>query len=360
MAVVMAVGSTPGGGTQATAAAPSLTVAFDGDTGLPHLTHSSNAPAYTGEVVVTGGPISNVRLEFTGEGVIADPAVIEIAGPTSSFTFSTKAYSTGGFHNVVVHVSSDNTVPDSQVGPLLYAAGGDAIPATGDLTGVAYGYTDLARFEGGDGRTSSDHLLTFVDADTALFGAPDGGAPRCSRPDEDLADGCVRYRYDESTGLVVVGAFPGKVVGKKLWISRGNPADDDDSYSSERFLTDHVAYPEAGKRFSGRWSGGEVKQFDWQPHYQLTLQRQGAFALRIFPGRGKPMSVSGTYRITAPGRLVLVRRSGRRTVHLLGVSTRPNGTPQPKKGVWVTFRTPDSSGTGHHDEDVHLTWRPSA
>ena len=231
----LSVGLTSGMVPSASAAASSLTVTF-GDSRLPHLTYADSPANYFGKVNVTGAPISNVRLEISGEGVVADPAVIEVDGPTASFDFGTTLYSTGGFHHVVVTVTSDDTSPVSEVGPLLYAPGGDPLPATGDLTGVAFGYTDHGTYEGGDGSTSRDKLLTFVNKSTALFGTRDSVRPRCRKPDADPYDGCVRYRYDKATGLVVVSGYPARLINGRFWISRGDGDYEDEAYSSERFL----------------------------------------------------------------------------------------------------------------------------
>jgi len=357
-----AAGMTVGPAQPATSvsAAPSIAIGFDDPYPLSVPRWLRNSSSFDrgvlGEVVVTGGSVTNLRIELlNSDGLTFNQnPLVDTAGPTtnSRFGFSV-ASTTGGFHQVTIKITSDQTGTTTAPGPLFYVAGGDPIPATGDLTGLAYGWTDKYEYDRGEAEGSEDYLLTFVDHDTAFFGAPKRGLPECRRfkPDARYV-GCVPYRYDAATGNVELGGGRiAQVVGNRLWVSGLGRPYDEGTYVNERFLTDHVAYPKAGKRFNGRWTGGETN--DAHRRYSLTLTRSGEFVLRASRySTGGRVSITqrGSYRLTGAGKLVLRSRSGHRTVHTFAVSATPDGKLMPQKAVWMVFRNRGSDGTVYYDE----------
>lgn len=305
------------------------------------------------QVKVTGGPVTDVRIEFTGDGLIVNPSVIEVAGPTNGFnTFVRVQATSGGFHPLSATVSSSTTTPTNVAAGLFYSPGGDPLPATGDLTGLTYGWSDEVATPTGDSDGVRHSLLTFLDGDTAFVGDPTRGRPKCRTASPTERWGCLTYRYEKASGLIQIGGVVAKVVGRKLWVSNiGYPGAEADY--NNRFLTSRAYFPKAGKRLAGHWAGsngvaGAPGSAGRGAGADLVLRRNGTFQLvasRYVAGSAPArVKSAGTYRFARPGKLVLRTHANRRIVMTLAVSTTRQGAPTPGKGIWLVITDKDGHG----------------
>lgn len=352
---LVAVGlATANAGSATAARAPTVAIAFDTSTdGLPHVVgrDAGDERRLRGVLSVDGGSLTNVRITLSGEGLSVSPAEFTVAEVASGQVFKAVVLgTTGGFHRLTAEVTSDQTGSTTIEGPLYYTSGGEPLPATGDLSGVAYGYVDRYTSLEFDGGANADTLLTFIDDQRAFVGAPPNGRPRCPRTRPDRHFGCVTYLHDAVSGLVQLGDAAGKVIGRSLWISGvGRPSLSE--YADEHLLTSRVLYPGPGRRFAGRWGAGQDER-DPGPFYDLTLRRNGTYRLLVSDIFEDTTRTSrGTYRFAAPGRMVLRPQRGPRAVHTLAVPVDAAGRARPSQGMWFVYRRDDRS---HTPEEILL------
>ena len=242
---------------------------------------------------------------------------------------------------LTIQVTSTNSTAVSTSLPLMWAPGGTPIPATGALGGN-YGNVDLYTFAG----TSFEdrQLLTFLDGDTAFIGNPAKGRPVCKKASSTSRKGCVSYRMDDATGLVQIGGVIGRVAANGLSIYTNGIGRADDSEGetfNERTFSQRFGYPGSGKRYGQTWKWTYDNVPEGISSVKLTLRKNGTFQLATGYDGEKPTVRKGTYRLTAPGRLVLKGRFGTET-HSFGVRFGKFDTAEPTKGIWLTY------GKGKH------------
>jgi hypothetical protein len=319
-------------GSTAASAPPTLTVTLREDPAQPHFV-SDAGRVFVVDVTSAGGPAEDVTVTFSGPDVESSPASADLGTVDGTETAAARVgLLSGGFHTLTVEVGSSNAGTASASLPLLWAAGGTPLPATGNLVGRHYGWR-VDRYEVHVGYVHDDYQLSFLDDHRAYIGAAPKGRPRCPSVVEHGYRGCVPYRYDASTGLVQIGGFIGRVLGNDLYISGIGRAENVNSVS-ERVVSQRWRYARKRMVFSGQWRWDDLLHGSTRFVVDLTLRPDRTFRL-VTGTNEQPVEMSGTFRIPRHGKLVLLGTNSRE-VHSLGVRLGPDGQPAPGLGLWFT------------------------
>ena len=318
----------------ASSALATMTVTTRDDAADPQLLSTSFGRVT--DVTINADGATDVTVTFSGTGLTVDTPVVNLGTVSGAKTTSVEVTATtGGFHTLNIQVASSNSSPVGASLPLMWAPGSPVV-GSGDLTGRNYGNVDLYEFAG----TSYEdrQLLSFLDAETAYIGNPAKGRPTCASASETKRTGCVAYHYDDATGVVQIGGAIGKIKGKSVYVEGIGRADDQGAGETfnQRTFTKRVGYPAPGKRYGATWSWRYDNYPDGLSFVKLTLRKNGTFELRTAELGEQAKLKTGTYALTAPGRLRLKGSFGTE-LHTLAVRAKSNGKADPAKGVWVTF-----------------------
>lgn len=318
-------------------AAATLTVKTRDDPAAPQLLTTS-AGRITDVDLASVGTATGVTVTFSGAGLSIDTPVVAVGNVNGDKRVSVEVTATNaGFHTLNIHVTSTNSTSVDASLPYMYAPGGAPLPATGDLSGRNYGNVDLYVANGGNSYEDRQ-ILSFLDGATAFIGPPAKGRPTCKSASATKREGCVTYRYDTGTGLVQIGGAIGRVTPKSVYVEGIGISDDSDGeLFNKRTFSQRIGYPSPGKKFAGSWKFSFSQFLESGPTLvKLTLRKNGTFSLTSAYGTDKAKTKSGTYALTAPGRLRLKGKFGKE-FHTFAVRTTTQGKAAPKKGIWFTL-----------------------
>lgn len=306
----------------------------------------------TGVLVLTDEDVTGVTVTFSGAGLTFDPAVVDLGNIDAvdgKRAYTEITATTGGMHTV--HVTMDaNETGGYEFDIFAWTPGGAPIPATGDLSGRHYGNVDLYTSNGGNSYEDRQ-MLSFLDDELAFIGPPGKGRPTCTTGSETKTKGCVRYRYDTANQIVQIGGAIGRAIPSSVAVEGIGRADDGEGeLFNRRTFSQRIKYPGPGNTYGGSWRFSYSQFLDvGLATVKLTLTKKGTFTLRYGYGDddGKITTRTGTYSLTAPGRLRLQGKFGTE-LHTFALRTDKNGKVKPSQGIWFTF------GQGKHVSAVPM------
>ena len=118
----------------------------------------------------------------------------------------------------------------------------------------------------------------------------------------------------------------------------GSSDDSEGELFNKRTFSQRIGYPSPGKKFAGSWKllVQSSSSTSGPTLVKLTLRKNGTFSLTSAYGTDKAKTKSGTYALTAPGRLRLKGKFGKE-FHTFAVRTTNKGKAHPSKGIWFTL-----------------------
>ena len=286
---------------------------------------------------VAGGPASNVTVTASGPGLVTPAAQNLGTLDGAGHTFLNISAATGGFHQLTVTVSADGATPVMSTLNYVWAPSG-ALTVTPSHD-FQYTYFGTTGYSSENGTSFPDRAeLLFLSKDTAFYGVPIGGLPKCKSGSTTATAGCLKYAYDKSTGLIQIGGSIGYVDKAGIHTQGLGIADlqDGENYA-HRTWTKRLQFPNTHNRYAGTWSW----KYDNYPNTSptsvtLTLRKNGTFALS--DNWRKKRTIKGRYDISHFGRMVLTGRFGHE-VHNFAVFLTKAGKPAPQVGVALGFGT---------------------
>ena len=331
LALLVGLGALPAEAARAGAAPlpedadPGLTVLLRPGPGQPHeIPLRTDPPSYpqNRSVVVqlsAAQQTTGVRVSATPDaGLLVDdePAPRERAvGTVNRGTRLVRlrvAATVGGLHRLRVSVSADG-MPERAQELLLWAPGGAPLPGGDSLAGVVLGANgrgiETYQIESELSYRFSSRLHVVDDRFARRDTAPTG---RCFL----RTPGCLRYRYDASTGLLQVGEGS---------VDRVRPRS---AYLDDR-VHRRLRFPRAGVRLAGTWRYRlRVDDARGVGDQRLVLGRDGTYALTATVANIDPLyrfriASAGRYRILERGRLQLTDRRGTVRTARLAVQAAP-------------------------------------
>lgn len=337
-----ALGSPPGAAAHAKLA-PTLTITAgdpDRPVEVPLPTEDPSSAALGYRVEVAGGPATNVTVSVSGTGLTTSaPQNLGTVG-TSAFGSAAITANTGGFHQLTFTVTADGAAPAATTLNRVWApTGGLTVSPVASLRDTYYGTTGTYSEAG----TSYDDtaMLLFLTDDTAYYGAPHAGLPKCRTASTTAKMGCLAYAYDPASQLIQVGGAIGRVdtygvhtVGLGITDYQGG------EYYPHRDWLDRWQLAHPHRRYAGTWRWAK-ETFLYSDAVSLTLRKDGTFVLSDGVGK-KKRTIKGRYAVSGVGRMVL--RGG------FGKQIRTFAVRLDKKGkrdlrqVALTFGTKRSSG----------------
>jgi hypothetical protein len=298
---------------------------------------------------VTGGPATNVTVTVTGAGLALPPPKNfgNINGEWGDHV--SVAALTGGFHQLVATVTADGAAPSQAVLNYLWApTGAMTVSPTQDLQFTYFGTTGLYAENGTSFEDRAE--LLFLTQDTAYYGVPTKGLPKCKTGSTTATSGCLTYAYDTSTHLIQIGGSIGTVDKRGVHTIGLGVADYQDGEDfAHRDWTQQLMFPNNHNRYAGTWRWVYDNYCpDCFTFAKLTLRKDGTFAL--LDNFKRKRLVKGRYDVSHLGRLVLTGNFGKthREIHTLGVYLDKKGKPAPSLGLALTF------GKGSNSDVVFL------
>jgi hypothetical protein len=320
--------------------APSLSVDI-GNPDLPRMIPLSTDELGSDDlfvyVTVAGGPATNVTVSASGTGLL-------VSTPQNIGTLSGDGYAsigvsaqTGGFHQLTVTVTADGAAPVASTLNYVWAPTGALTVSAGqDFQYTYFGTTGLSS-ENGTSFPDRAELL-FLTQDTAFYGVPIGGLPKCKTGSTTATEGCLKYAYDKDTGLIQIGGSIGYVDKKGIHTQGLGLADlqDGENYA-HRDWSVQLQFPNTHNRYAGTWSWKYDNYPNTSPLFvTLTLRKNGTFVLS--DDWRKKETLKGKYAISHFGRMVLTGNFGHQ-VHNFGVFLTKAGKPAPQVGLALGFGT---------------------
>jgi hypothetical protein len=289
------------------------------------------------EVTVAGGPANNVTVSASGPG-------LQLSAPQNIGTLTTDGHAslgisalTGGFHQLTVTVTADGATPVVSVLKYVWApTGALTVSPSQDFQFTYFGTTG---FSSENGTSFPDRAeLLFLTQDTAFYGVPTGGLPKCKKGSTTATSGCLKYAYDQGTGLIQIGGSIGYVDKKGIHTQGLGIADlqDGENYA-HRDWSKQLQFPNTHNRYAGTWSWKYDNIPNTSPTFvALTLRKNGTF--RLFDNWRKKRTITGHYDVSHFGRMVLTGKFGHE-VHSFAVFLTKAGKPAPQAGVALGFGT---------------------
>ena len=286
---------------------------------------------------VAGGPASNVTVTASGPGLVTPAAQNLGTLDGAGHTFLNISAATGGFHQLTVTVSADGATPVMSTLNYVWAPSGAlTVSPSHDLQ---YTYFGATGYSSENGTSFPDRAeLLFLSQDTAFYGVPIGGLPKCKSGSTTATAGCLAYAYDKSTGLIQIGGSIGYVDKAGIHTQGLGIADlqDGENYA-HRTWAKRLQFPNTHNRFRRTWSWRYDNYPNTSPTFVvLTLRKDGTFALS--DNWRKKRTIKGRYDISHFGRMVLTGRFGHE-VHNFAVFLTKAGKPAPQVGVALGFGT---------------------
>jgi len=288
-------------------------------------------------VSVAGGPAYNVTVSASGTGlqVSAPQNIGTVTG--AGHAFLAVSALTGGFHQLTVTVTADGATPVMSTLNYLWAPSGAlTVSPSRDFQ---YTYFGTTGYSSENGTSFPDRAeLLFLSKDTAFYGVPIGGLPKCKSGSTTATAGCLAYAYDKSTGLIQIGGSIGDVDKSGIHTQGLGIADlqDGENYA-HRTWSKRLQFPNTHNRYAGTWSWKYDNYPNTSPTFvTLTLRRNGTFTLSDNWRRKR--TIRGHYDISHFGRMVLTGTFGHE-VHNFAVFLTKAGKPAPQVGVALGFGT---------------------
>lgn len=337
---LVALALAPLGSSASAKLAPTLSLDV-GNTDLPWMvpfsTDELGSDELFADVTVTGGPANNVTVSATGTGLLTSaPQNLGTLNGQSHATMSVAA-TTGGFHQLTVTVTADGAAPVASTLKYVWApTGALTVSPSQDFQHTYFGTTGYSS-ENGTSFPDRAELL-FLTQDTAFYGVPVGGLPTCKKASTTATEGCLKYAYDQTTGLVQVGGSIGYVDKSGIHTQGLGIADlqDGENYA-HRDWSKQLQFPHAHNRYAGTWSWKYDNIPNTEPTFvTLTLRKNGTFTL--LDNWNKKRTIKGHYEISHFGRMVLTGKFGHE-VHSFAVFLTKAGKPAPQVGVALGFGT---------------------
>lgn len=289
------------------------------------------------DVTVAGGPANNVTVSAGGTGlVVSAPQNIGTLNGDGHASLAVSA-ATGGFHQLTVTVTADGATPVASTLKYVWAP-------TGALTvspsqDFQYTYFGTTGYSSENGTSFPDRAeLLFLTQDTAFYGVPIGGRPKCKKGSTTATEGCLTYAYDQSTGLIQIGGSIGYVDKAGIHTQGLGIADlqDGENYAHRNWSV-QLQLPNTHNRYAGTWSWKYDNYPNTSPLFvTLTLRKNGTFVLS--DDWRKKETLKGKYDVSHFGRMVLTGNFGHQ-VHNFGVFLTKGGKAAPQVGVALGFGT---------------------
>jgi len=311
--------------TQAAAAKPRVSVSIVAPAGVPAGTQSVVRVRVVNR---TARPIRNLRVTLLASG----GATVRLAANRNTTRVTLRARQA---RTLVARV----TATDASRPVTLTARVGAGVTAARAIRRVRVLETLSGRYFWGNTYTVMgirSHAMYFVDARWVYRGFPEGGLPTCTAQTAvDDGDGCLPYTFNPVTRALTIGGAPATI-----------SAEGTIEYDTQSYIEAKV--PAAGTSLAG--GGAYVWQSGLCPgitctfgRSDLTMTADGQFGETGYVAGGDlmtggqftvlPPDQRGTYRVTAPGTIVMSYADGTVKTMTVAVMTDDRGNADATKGI---------------------------